>query len=59
MNPKTLWETTLDPKTRSLLKVQVANEKKTEKVLDELLGKDPASRFKLIQDNATRIDIEV
>ncbi len=59
MNPKTLWETTLDPKTRNLLKIQVVDLKMTNQILEGLLGKDPKERFKLIQDNADRFEVDI
>jgi DNA gyrase/topoisomerase IV subunit B len=59
MNPKTLWETTLDPKTRSFLRVQINDAAKAEEVLNDLMGKDSAFRYKLIQENAHRLEVDV
>jgi DNA gyrase subunit B/topoisomerase-4 subunit B len=52
MMPKTLWETTLNPKTRRLLKVSVDDGLETDRVVNELMGKDPAARFHFIMDHA-------
>ncbi len=52
MMPKTLWQTTLDPKTRRLLRVDVSDRLATDRVLDELMGKDPQARFHFIMDRA-------
>ena len=59
MNPDTLWSTTLDPKTRNLLRICIKNEESTKKALGDLLGKDTHVRFQLIQDNAHRFELDV
>lgn len=59
MNPETLWDTTLNPKTRSLLQVKIEDESKAAKTLEDLFGKDAQQRFRLIQDNAHRIELDV
>ena len=52
MMPKTLWETTLDPKNRRLLRVEIADALQTERVISDLMGKDPSARFKFIMERA-------
>jgi DNA gyrase subunit B len=52
MMPKVLWETTLNPRTRRLLKVQIADQIITDRVINELMGKDPSARFRFIMDRA-------
>jgi DNA gyrase subunit B len=52
MMPKVLWETTLNPRTRRLLKVQIADQIVTDRVINELMGKDPSARFRFIMDRA-------
>jgi DNA gyrase subunit B/topoisomerase-4 subunit B len=52
MMPKVLWETTLNPKTRRMLKVGIADALETDRVVGELMGKDPAARFHFIMDRA-------
>ncbi|MCC7242944.1 MAG: type IIA DNA topoisomerase subunit B [Acidobacteria bacterium] len=52
MMPKVLWETTLNPRTRRLLKVQVADQLITDRVINELMGKDASARFRFIMDRA-------
>jgi DNA gyrase subunit B/topoisomerase-4 subunit B len=60
MMAKVLWETTLSPKTRRLLKVQVADGLQTDRVINELMGKDPSARFHFIMDRAEEAsDIDV
>jgi DNA gyrase subunit B len=52
MMPKVLWETTLNPKTRRLLRVQVADHLMTDRVINELMGRDASARFRFIMDRA-------
>ncbi len=59
MNPKTLWETTLDAKTRNLLRIKITNDKEAEDMFESLLGKDTGDRYRLIQDNAHRLEVDL
>src|SRR6187455_970534 len=52
MMPKVLWETTLNPKTRRLLRVEIVDQIVTDRVINELMGKDPSARFRFIMDRA-------
>ena len=52
MMPKVLWETTLNPKTRRLLRVEIADQIVTDRVINELMGKDPSARFRFIMERA-------
>ncbi len=52
MMPKTLWETTLDPKRRRLLRVEVVDGLHTDRVVNDLMGKDPTARFHFIMDRS-------
>ncbi len=52
MMPKVLWETTLNPKTRRLLRVDIADQLETDRVMSDLMGKDPSARFNFIMDRA-------
>ena len=52
MMPKVLWETTLNPKTRRLLRVDVSDQIATDRVINELMGKDASARFRFIMDRA-------
>ena len=56
MMPKVLWETTLNPKTRRLLRVQVADHLLTDKVINELMGKDASARFRFIMERADNVE---
>lgn len=52
MMPKVLWETTLNPRTRRLLRVDIADQLVTDRVINELMGKDASARFRFIMDRA-------
>jgi DNA gyrase subunit B/topoisomerase-4 subunit B len=52
MMPKVLWDTTLNPKTRRLLRVEVVDQILTDRVINELMGKDASARFRFIMDRA-------
>jgi len=52
MMPKVLWETTLNPRTRRLLRVEVLDQIVTDRVINELMGKDASARFRFIMERA-------
>ena len=52
MMPQTLKETTLDPRRRTALRVQIVDQLQTDRVLNELMGKDPSARFRFIMERA-------
>ena len=52
MMPKVLWETTLNPRTRRLLRVDIADQIQTDRIINELMGKDASARFRFIMERA-------
>ncbi|MGE0039545.1 MAG: type IIA DNA topoisomerase subunit B [Vicinamibacterales bacterium] len=52
MMPKVLWETTLNPRTRRLLRVEIADQLAADRVINELMGKDASARFRFIMERA-------
>ncbi len=52
MMPKVLWETTLNPRTRRLLRVEVSDQIVTDRVINELMGRDASARFRFIMERA-------
>jgi len=52
MMPKVLWETTLNPRTRRLLRIEVSDQIQTDRVINELMGKDASARFRFIMERA-------
>ena len=56
MMPKVLWETTMNPRTRRLLRVEIADQLITDRVINELMGKDPSARFRFIMERAEQAE---
>ncbi len=60
MNPNQLKETTMDPASRSLLRVTLPQEyeerNEVRDLVDRLMGTNPAHRFAFIQENAARLE---
>ncbi|MBA3878506.1 MAG: DNA topoisomerase IV subunit B [Sphingobium sp.] len=60
MNPMQLRETTMDPKSRSLLRITLPQEyeerAQVKDLVDRLMGTNPAHRFTFIQENAARVE---
>ncbi len=60
MNPMQLRETTMDPKTRSMLRITLPQEYEAragvKDLVDRLMGTNPAHRYAFIQENAARMD---
>jgi DNA gyrase subunit B/topoisomerase-4 subunit B len=58
MPPKTLFETTLDPTSRRLVQVTLADPVLTHNTVVDLMGKDPAPRYRFIMDRSAHVDAE-
>jgi DNA gyrase subunit B len=56
MNADQLKNTTLDPKKRRPLRVMIDEELETDRVLNDLMGKDPSARFRFIMEHAPKAD---
>ena len=54
MPPAELKATTLDPRSRTLLKVDIDSNLEADSTFVELLGKDPSSRYKFIMQHAAQ-----
>jgi DNA gyrase subunit B len=54
-----LKRTTLDPDSRRLLRVTAADAVETDKVLNELMGKDVEARYKFITERAAQADLDL
>lgn len=52
MMPKVLWDTTLNPATRRLMKVEIDDHLETDRVISDLMGRDASARFRFIMDRA-------
>ncbi|MGB9598365.1 MAG: DNA gyrase/topoisomerase IV subunit B [Minisyncoccales bacterium] len=55
MNPEQLWETTMDPKKRILIRVTIEDAKEADKVFDILMGDEVFPRKKFIQNWAKTV----
>jgi DNA gyrase/topoisomerase IV subunit B len=56
MNAQQLKETTLDPKTRVLLRVDIDSQLEADKTIAQLLGKDASERYRIIMEEAAFAD---
>ncbi len=52
MPAKTLFETTLDPSQRRLLQVTIPDAMQANLVMGQLMGKDPAARYRFLMEEA-------
>lgn len=60
MNPEQLWETTMDPQKRTLLKITMEDAIEADKLFSILMGEQPELRREFIEQNAKLVtDLDV
>jgi len=58
MNAEQLWETTMDPESRTLRQVQIENDMTTDRTFSMLMGDDVPPRREFIEKNAKYANID-
>ena len=59
MNPSQLWDTTMNPETRVLLRVTLEEAEKCDEITRQLMGDDSDERKILIEENSYRANIDI
>ncbi|MEO6888589.1 MAG: DNA topoisomerase (ATP-hydrolyzing) subunit B [Ktedonobacteraceae bacterium] len=59
MNPDTLWDTTMDPEKRTVLKVSIEEAVEADKVFNMLMGDEVAPRKRFIESHAKNASLDV
>jgi DNA gyrase subunit B len=58
MNADQLWETTMDPEKRTLLRVDIESAMESDLIFSQLMGEDVAPRKKFIQAHAAEATVD-
>ena len=59
MNPEQLWETTLNPETRTLLNLTQTDEMEAERAFTMMMGDEVGPRRKYVETHALEADVDV
>lgn len=57
MNPEQLWETTMNPQTRKIMKVRIEDAEEADSLFEILMGKDPEERRGYIMRHAKHLSL--
>ena len=59
MNPETLWDTTMDPQKRTVLKVSIDEAAKADEIFTMLMGDEVAPRKRFIESHAHNANLDI
>ncbi len=59
MNPEQLWETTMNPETRVLKRVEIQDAEEVEKTFEMLMGNEVPPRRRFIQMYARKATLDI
>ena len=59
MNPEQLWETTLNPQTRTLKQIKISDAEQANNMFDILMGEEVKPRRLFIEENSTLAELDI
>jgi DNA gyrase subunit B len=59
MNPETLWDTTMDPAHRTILRVNIEEAVEADKVFSMLMGSEVMPRKRFIESHAKSANLDI
>jgi DNA gyrase subunit B len=59
MNPETLWDTTMDPEKRTILRVSIEEAREADKTFSMLMGDEVGPRRRFIESHAKKANLDV
>jgi DNA gyrase subunit B len=59
MNPETLWDTTMDPAKRTVLRVGIEEAREADQIFNMLMGDEVAPRKRFIESHAKKANLDI